>query len=200
VLSITVLAFIVVTSARHASAISILDTQAWNGHTYLLLSEGSWTEAEAFAVGLGGHLVTINDAAEDVWVSSQFGYFAGLRRDLWIGLNDAGTEGVFEWSSGESITYLNWYPGEPNNFGWTADGEDYVQILPPAFVGCCGPGASRWNDMRNLGFGSESETGWSNRNHGVVELSAIPEPSALLLFGSGTAILMHYRQRGRSGS
>ena len=35
---------------------------AANGHVYYLLSTNSWTLAEAEAVNLGGHLVTINDA------------------------------------------------------------------------------------------------------------------------------------------
>jgi hypothetical protein len=39
-------------------------TNAANGHSYYLLSDTSRTASEAEARGLGGHLVTINDAAD----------------------------------------------------------------------------------------------------------------------------------------
>ena len=70
--------------------LAILDTQVnpANGHTYHLLAESNWTDAEAEAQNLGGHLVTINDAAENDWVFQTFGNALGQPRDLWIGLND----------------------------------------------------------------------------------------------------------------
>ncbi len=40
-----------------------------NGHTYLLLSQGNWTDSEAEAVALGGHLATIRNQAEEDFVS-----------------------------------------------------------------------------------------------------------------------------------
>nr|WP_295768985.1 hypothetical protein [Rhodoferax sp.] len=39
-----------------ANAISVTDTATFNGNTYQLLSEASWTDSEAYAVSLGGHL------------------------------------------------------------------------------------------------------------------------------------------------
>jgi len=78
-----------------------------NGNAYYLLSQNNWTGSEAEAVSLRGHLVTINNAAEDAWVSTTFSDYGGINRALWIGLNDAAVEGTFQWISGEPVGYLN---------------------------------------------------------------------------------------------
>ena len=92
-----------------------------------MLSPSGWTAAESVAVSIGGHLATINDAAEDAWVVSTFGSYL----PVWIGLNDRTTEGTYVWTSGEPVSYLNWRPGEPNNSG----NEDLVYL-----------GSNGWND------------------------------------------------------
>ena len=69
-----------------------------NAHTYYLLEAGSWTESEATAVSLGGHLATINDAAENQWIVDTF---AGTGTDGYlIGLTDSALEGIYVWTSG----------------------------------------------------------------------------------------------------
>lgn len=100
--------------STYAAVISGPITNPANGHVYYLLSQNTWTESEAEATGLGGHLVSINDAQENEWVVSQFATFGGINRYLWIGLTDAADEGVFTWSSGELLTYENWGSGEPS--------------------------------------------------------------------------------------
>src|SRR5262245_38513612 len=89
----------------------VIDTASYNGHTYYLLSTSSWTDAEAAAIGLGGHLVTINDAAENNFLVNQWASGPN-ERSLWIGFNDAAVEGTFVWSSGQPVTYTNWNGGE----------------------------------------------------------------------------------------
>jgi len=85
--------------------------------------------------------VTLNEAAEDAWIKTTFGAFDGVSHDLWIGFNDAAQEGQFRWASGETSTYTNWQPNEPNNAGGN---EHYGQMS-----GVTG----RWNDLYNLGLG-----------------------------------------------
>jgi hypothetical protein len=95
-----------------------------NGHYYRLTEEGMpWAGAEAKAVEWGGHLVTINDAAEEAWLRTQF-YPADLRAGFWIGYNDIAEEGSFVWSSGEMPGYENWCPDEPNDL----NGEDAANM------------------------------------------------------------------------
>lgn len=98
-----------------------------NGHAYLLSSGSqSWLAAENEAVARGGHLVTINDAAENEWLAATFG------DSRWIGFTDEASEGNWVWVSGEPVTYTSWNSGEPNNSG----NEDYGMIYSNG----------KWND------------------------------------------------------
>ncbi len=75
-------------------AASALQWHAYGGHSYALTTNfGTWQSAEAEAVALGGHLVTINDAAENNWIIATFPARSGNGSlpIAWIGYNaDAG--------------------------------------------------------------------------------------------------------------
>src|SRR5688572_15573049 len=139
-MALVILSLATVPGAR-AAVLAGPITNAANAHIYYLLSTNTWTASEAEAVGLGGHLVTINDAAENQWVQNTFFPWTG-DAGLWIGLNDAANEGQFVWASGEPVTFIYWYPGEPNNLG----GEDYAAIRRPGEV----PPTGSWNDTSGL--------------------------------------------------
>lgn len=126
-------------------------TNAANGHLYYLLSEGSWQDAEAEAIELGGHLVTINNEAEQEWVFSTFGSHGGISRSLWIGLWKAPPTADFAWVSGEEVGYSNWLPGQPDNSPVTG-GEAYVHFLNAGNE--YGHPGGLWNDLAspNTGF------------------------------------------------
>jgi hypothetical protein len=129
-----------------------------NGHTYYLVSGANWNSAEGKAVSLGGHLATINDAAENAWVLSTFGSIGGVDRHLWIGLNDKVDEGTFTWSSGEDATFSNWLTGEPNNGeGWYEDPNEDAVVLSAPNSGIDG----QWIDVPE---------NWEGASVGVVEI------------------------------
>jgi len=90
-------------------------------YVYSLTSPTTWTEAQNIAQSMGGNLVTVNSAAENQFLVDTFG---GSER-LWIGFNDAQEEGVWEWVSGEPVTYTNWGAGQPDNYGGN---QDYASI------------------------------------------------------------------------
>src|SRR5262249_22986573 len=84
------------------------------GHRYLLSDTGvRWTAAEAYAQSLGGHLVNIGDAAEQQWLTQNFGVLGVF----WIGLTDQAVEGTWAWAGDGEASYTNWAPGQPQNQG-----------------------------------------------------------------------------------
>ena len=96
-----------------------------NGHLYMLTNSAlSWEDAEKQAIALGGHLVTVNNLAEQQFIEQTFLSGDNERSAYWIGFNDTVSEGNFVWSSGEPITYTNWNlnTGEPND---SNNDEDY---------------------------------------------------------------------------
>ncbi len=66
-------------------------------HLYGFVPESSWQTAQQAAEDLGGHLVAINDSAEEEWLATTF----GTAYEYWIGFNDIASEGDWVWSSGE---------------------------------------------------------------------------------------------------
>ena len=109
---------------------------------YVVVQGPTWEEAEANAQKLGGHLATINDAAENDWLSQTFGtagrsslsfgapiQIPGDAFALWIGATDKANEGSWTNSIGQPLAYANWFSSEPNNVGWyDPNGEDYAGI------------------------------------------------------------------------
>ena len=90
-------------------SISAVEAQPYEfqGHTYFLTSAGTWAEAEAEAVSHGGHLVSINDSAEQNFINQL------LSGSTWIGFTDEGSSS-WGWVNGDPVTYTNWAPLEPN--------------------------------------------------------------------------------------
>jgi hypothetical protein len=143
-----------------------------NSHEYFLLSIDTWTASESAAQGLNGHLVTINDAAEQTWVYSTFGAPSGSDRSLWTGLNDAATEGTKVWASGELSTYTNWY--DASN-GVTPATDDYVFMLLSQGIQSQG---GKWLITADHGYFTNPHV------YGVVErVVGAPEPSGIVFIG-----------------
>ncbi len=147
-------------------------TNPANGHTYYLLSATNWPAAEAIAVSLGGHLVTLNDAAENAWVFTTFSTFGGGDWTLWTGLTDQETEGEWCSISGETAAYRNWAPGEPNSGQGFFPDEDHVLMWNPS----SGHPPGSWTDSpSNQLHAAVVEVG-SPAPFGTAEASAADRP------------------------
>ncbi|MBW2255333.1 MAG: hypothetical protein JRI25_12135, partial [Deltaproteobacteria bacterium] len=70
-----------------------------------------WQFAQSACETAGYHLVTIDDDAEDTWLSNTAATFSG--GPWWTGYNDIDTEGAWEWADGTPRGYEAWAPGAP---------------------------------------------------------------------------------------
>jgi hypothetical protein len=120
----------------------------YNGHGYYQSTHSyKWTRARIEARGLRGHLVTINDAAENNFIYTNFRQTNNY--GPWIGLYNTGTPGSFAWDSywdtDEPVNFTYWNPGEPNNQGGSATviKEGYVHIMGYDYL-------NRWNDIGDI--------------------------------------------------
>ena len=156
------------------------------GHNYYLLDNSNWTDAQAQALTLGGNLVTVNDAAENAWLISEFSDYNGVARNLWIGLNaiglDGGNASNYSWVSGETAAYRNWASGEPN----FSDQRVYI-------IGSVGsPAFGKWDntsDALTTGYNQFPQL----PNYGVAEV--VPEPASYLLVLFGGLLFCRCRSR-----
>lgn len=100
-------------------------------YTYVAIAAPNgitWSDAEASAVAMGGHLASITSVAEDQFIYSlvssdaslwawEGGVTNGAGLGPWIGGYRTTAGGPFQWSDGSVFSYSNWASGEPNNYG-----------------------------------------------------------------------------------
>jgi len=143
-----------------------------------------YAEARDEAVSMGGHLVCINNDAENAWLASSLAPLTPtLARVAWIGLANHGQG--WQWESGEAVNYTNWRPAGVGP-GWAEPtGDDAgcmyladTQYSPPIPLGL-------WGD-------TYSTDGWPSIYEGVA-----PEPATLSLLALGGLVLLR-RRRGAS--
>ncbi|WP_413314216.1 MULTISPECIES: lectin-like protein [unclassified Prochlorococcus] len=140
---------------------------------YVIVDGPTWEEAEANAIDLGGHLVSINDAKENEWLVENFkdanrSPYAEVDphspdSDIyWNGLTQA--TGSWEWSSEENLSYTNWgylapY-GNGNRGQFILEADDRLE--EPLWSDTAG----KWNDQNSIS-GIPGGLG----HHGIAEIS-----------------------------
>jgi hypothetical protein len=160
-----------------------------NNHKYALTERADiFANCEAEAVRAGGHLVTINNEAENTWVRNNLGtgdYWIGFATryivyELWnywywqdgSGYWQGGPSGGIGWTYG---FYTHWAYGDPNY-------RDGFHIEDCAVM----KGSGYWDDI----MGTDSR-------YGVIEVPlshVVPLPGAVWLLGSGLMGLVGWRR------
>lgn len=163
-----------------------------NDHYYDLIDQSLvWSDAEALAesltyAGYKGHLVTINSAEENLWLTSTFG--GNLTNPFhWIGayqLDGSLLDQGWAWITGEPWTFQNWANGEPNNF-W--GNEDAIHF----WVDIDANGQTWADTLSSFSFPSLVE---------YEPAQLIPTPSTLLLFSPMLAALAGLQKRRKRSS
>ena len=154
----------------------------YGGHYYYLSNNTlNATNSASYSASLGGHLVTINSQGENDWLNNLVGA-------IWIGLNDATTEGSFTWITGEPIGYVNWNGGQPDDY-WLYGGEDYVEMNSYGY----------WNDLTGsdlLHYVVEFEPITVTQTAGLASGSFFPKGTTTNTFtatdGSGNSSTMSF--------
>ncbi len=122
------------------------DWEHRDGHCYrLTTSVGPWNTAEAEAVAAGGHLVTVNDEDEQLWLNETFRAGQG---SMWIGLyqqpGSTEPDSDWLWISQEAVTYTHWADGEPDEAPPVETNED--RAVMNAFA------LGRWMDVPEAAY------------------------------------------------
>lgn len=89
----------------------------FQGHRFALLTESvTWSQAEAKCREWGGQLLTAASKEEWDFILSRVLPQSPVQSYYWIGLRDTEKQGEWCWITGGKPDFIQWLPGEPNNF------------------------------------------------------------------------------------
>lgn len=103
----------------------------FNGNWYEAVESGqTWPAAARTATERGGHLVHIDDKAENDFIRDTF----AEPQPVWIGMKDTNANGIWTLTDGTRATYEFWRVGQPDNLGGN---QFYARMAYPG---------GRWDD------------------------------------------------------
>ncbi|XP_027024902.1 galactose-specific lectin nattectin-like isoform X1 [Tachysurus fulvidraco] len=75
----------------------------------------SWDDAEQNCVIMGGHLASVHNKAEYMFIQALVQNALNSNAQTWLGASDVQQEGVWKWTDGSAFDYTNWAGGQPDN-------------------------------------------------------------------------------------
>ncbi|XP_039628384.1 C-type lectin domain family 4 member M-like [Polypterus senegalus] len=97
------------------------DWRSFNGHHYYFSkTTTNWAEAKEWCRSRDSYLVVISSSEEKTFISRS------MTERSWVGLSDSEAEGVWKWTTGESVQGSFWAKGEPND---DKNNEDCGEIM-----------------------------------------------------------------------
>jgi hypothetical protein len=175
-----------------AASATIIQSANFNGHTYSLLQSASWLDSESEAQAMGGHLVVINNSAENRFVLDTFRGAVleaapeSGKVNLWIGLSDQNLDGDLETCDNSIVSFQNFFTDQPQQ---NYSDEIYMGIRVRGENDDTRVG--KWIDIV-----SNSRLG--DLSYGVVEITPVPEPAACVMALMGLGCLAFGRFAGRT--
>jgi hypothetical protein len=171
---------------------------ATNGHYYdaIAVSSGiTWNDAKTVAensthLGMKGHLATVTSADENSFIVNNLGGPSAVNRFFLGGFQPAGSlepAGNWQWVTGETWSFTNWAPGEPNNTysggaifnsQATSTSEEVLHFYPNGV---------NWNDVPLM-------SGWGGYIVEYEPSTPVPLPGAIWLLGSGLVGIIGFKK------
>ena len=124
----------------------------FQNHIYCLYDISlSWSDAEKYCLGLGGHLTSINNSEEQKFIESLTE--SCPKTNIWIGgyLDNE----TWKWSDGSSFTYQNWDIDKPDNY---KENEFYLRYANTDLVfQTWSANKGKWDDCAENASGDDSD-------------------------------------------
>lgn len=84
-------------------------------HSYsLIVGDYTWSDAVKYCEEHDGYLAAITSEDEQKQIEEELAKYPDIKV-VWLGAENASTQGAFKWKSGEEFGYSKWAYGEPNN-------------------------------------------------------------------------------------
>ncbi|MCP4121472.1 MAG: hypothetical protein GY751_06930, partial [Bacteroidetes bacterium] len=122
-----------------------------NGYSYEVFidTEVTWHQAKAIAEDMGGYLATITSAEEQQFIEDLLISSGAPTGAYWFGLVETGTEGIYTWDNGESLSYTNWDNNQPDNYQGADSGQILWTVEPEAHTF---NRRGKWDDVLSEGI------------------------------------------------
>ncbi len=141
--------FEMVATEKYVS-ITLFDAVYFNGHYYKVIDQGlTWHAAKNACEKLGGHLITINTAAENAFIASVLSEKA-KKNCYWTAITYDHNSNKWIHYDNSPIGAFNWADYEPNSF--ENNDETYVHLFGVRYTGGKGiKEIGEWNDASSNG-------------------------------------------------